>query len=114
MPRDFLSGFVKIHILHHAGQRPVYGVWLMEELARHGHAISPGTLYPTLHSLERTGYLTSAKRAVKGRQRRYYTLTPAGEAALAEARARLAELVTEVLEAPTPEIRTRGKGAEVQ
>jgi PadR family transcriptional regulator PadR len=104
MAFDFLSGFVKIHILYHAGQQPVYGLWLMEELARHGYTISPGTLYPTLHVLERVGYLTSEKRVVKGRQRRYYTLTPAGEAALAEARARLAELVAEVLEAPTPEI----------
>jgi PadR family transcriptional regulator PadR len=104
MPRDFLSSFVKIHILHHAGQQPVYGLWLIEELARHGYTISPGTLYPTLHSLERTGYLTSEKRTVKGRQRRYYTLTPAGEAALAEARARLAELVAEVLEIPTSEV----------
>ena len=101
MLRDILSGFVKIHVLHHAGQQPVYGLWLMEELARHGYTISPGTLYPTLHSLERAGYLASQKRVVAGRQRRYYTLTPAGAAALAEARARLAELVAEVLEAPT-------------
>lgn len=98
MLRDLLSGFIKIHILHHASQQPIYGLWLMEELARHGYTISPGTLYPTLHSLERAGYLTSEKRVVEGRQRKYYTITPAGEAALAEARARLAELVAEVLE----------------
>ena len=98
MLRDLLLGFIKIHILHHAGQQPVYGLWLMEELAHHGYTISPGTLYPTLHNLERAGYLISEKRVVEGRQRRYYTLTPAGEAALAEARARLAELVAEVLE----------------
>ena len=98
MLRDLLLGFIKIHILHHAGQQPVYGLWLMEELAQHGYTISPGTLYPTLHNLERAGYLISEKRVVEGRQRRYYTLTPAGEAALAEARARLAELVAEVLE----------------
>ena len=100
MPRDLLSGFIKIHILYHAGQQPLYGLWLMEELARHGYTISPGTLYPTLHSLERAGYLASEKHVVEGRQRGYYTLTPAGEAALAEARARLAELVAEVLEVP--------------
>ena len=104
MLRDILSGFVKIHILHHAGQDPVYGLWLIEELGRHGTTISPGTLYPTLHSLEQAGYLASQKRVVEGRQRRYYTLTPAGELALAEARARLAELVAEVLEIPKPEI----------
>lgn len=98
MLRDILSGFVKIHILHHASQQPIYGLWMMEELAHHGYTISPGTLYPTLHSLEQAGYLTSEKRVVQGRQRRYYTITPAGETALAEARARLAELVAEVLE----------------
>jgi len=97
MLRDLFLGFIKIHILHHAGEQPVYGVWLMEELARHGYTISPGTLYPTLHSLEQAGYLTSEKRVVEGRQRKYYTITPAGEAALAEARARLEELVAEVL-----------------
>ncbi len=98
MAHDLLSGFIKIHILHHAGQQPVYGLWLMEELARHGYTISPGTLYPTLHGLERAGYLASEKRVVGGRQRRYYTITQIGEAALAEARAQLAELVDEVLE----------------
>ncbi|HIC93300.1 MAG TPA: PadR family transcriptional regulator [Anaerolineae bacterium] len=98
MLRELFLGFIKIHILHHASQQPVYGLWLMEELARHGYAISPGTLYPTLHSLERAGYLSSDRRVVEGRRRRYYTITPAGEAALAKARARLAELVAEVLE----------------
>jgi len=98
MLRELFLGFIKIHILHHASQQPIYGLWMMEELARHGYAISPGTLYPTLHSLERAGYLTSDRRVVEGRRRRYYTITPTGEAALAEARARLAELVAEVLE----------------
>ncbi len=98
MLRELFLGFIKIHILHHASQQPIYGLWMMEELARHGYAISPGTLYPTLHSLERAGYLTSDRRVVEGRRRRYYTITPTGKAALAEARARLAELVAEVLE----------------
>jgi len=101
MLRELLLGFIKIHILHHASQQPVYGLWLMEELARHGYTISPGTLYPTLHGLEQAGYLTSEKRVVEGRQRRYYTITPDGETALAEARERLAELVAEVLEEQT-------------
>ena len=98
MMHDLFSGFIKIHILHHAGEQEVYGAWLMEELAHHGYSISPGTLYPTLHSLEEAGYLASEKRVVGGRQRRYYTITPAGQKALAEARARLEELVDEVLD----------------
>jgi DNA-binding PadR family transcriptional regulator len=75
----------------------------MEELAHHGYSVSPGTLYPTLHGLEKAGYLASERRVVGGRQRRYYTITPTGKAALADARTRLRELVNEVLE---PENRT--------
>ena len=101
MIHDLFSGFIKIHILHHADEREVYGLWLMEELAHHGYSISPGTLYPTLHGLEEAGYLASEKRVVGGRQRRYYTITPAGREALCEARAKLTELMSEVLEGRT-------------
>jgi MFS family permease len=58
----------------------------MEELARHGYSVSPGTLYPTLHHLEELGYLASQKRIVAGRRRRCYTATLTGRAALTEAR----------------------------
>ena len=98
MTHELFSGFIKIHILHHADEGEVYGLWLIEELAEHGYTISPGTLYPTLHGLEEAGYLVSEKRVVTGRQRRYYTITPAGREALAEARARLKELVDKVLD----------------
>jgi len=33
---------------------------MAEELARHGYKMSPGTLYPLLHGLERKGYLKSS------------------------------------------------------
>jgi len=26
--RDLFLGFVKLHILYHAGEEPVYGLWL--------------------------------------------------------------------------------------
>ena len=97
MLRDFFVGFVKIHILYHAGEAPVYGLELVKELARHGYQISPGTLYPTLHNLEERGYLVGEKRLVEGRWRKYYTLTESGQVALEEARARIRELVREVL-----------------
>jgi len=44
--REIRLALWKLHILHHATRRPVYGLWLLEELARHGHRLSPGTLYP--------------------------------------------------------------------
>ena len=97
MLRDFFLGFVKIHILHHAGREPVYGLWLMEELGRHGYNLSPGTLYPILHELERQGYLKVERRVVEGKTRKYYSLTHAGREALTEARHTIAELTAEVL-----------------
>jgi PadR family transcriptional regulator, regulatory protein PadR len=57
MVRDFFLGFIKIHILHHATYAPVYGVTIIAELRRHGYDLSPGTLYPLLHSLEAAGSL---------------------------------------------------------
>jgi len=97
MIRELFSGFIKIHILHHAAQEPVYGLWLIEELSRHGYRLSPGRLYPTLHSLEEQGYLKSEQRVVSGRRRRYYSITARGLAALGQARLRLRELANEVL-----------------
>jgi DNA-binding PadR family transcriptional regulator len=101
--RDFFLGFVKIHVLHHAAREPVYGLALIEELARHGYTMSAGTLYPVLHTLEATGYLRKEDRVVGGKVRKYYVATDAGRAALAEARAKIRELVDEVLEGHGPE-----------
>jgi len=86
MIRAFFLGFIIIHILYHAAEQPVYGAQLMRELARHGYNLSPGTLYPTMHSLERQGYLTSEVQVVEGRQHKYYAITAQGQVALTEAR----------------------------
>lgn len=102
MLRDFFLGFIKIHILHHAELEPVYGLALIQELERHGYTLSPGTLYPMLHGLEKNGYLVSADRVVQGKVRKYYTITEAGIQALVEARQKIKELVDEVLEGQGP------------
>jgi DNA-binding PadR family transcriptional regulator len=57
MLRDFFLGFVRIHILHHAAEEPIYGLAMIEELGRHGYEVSPGTIYPILHGMERGGWL---------------------------------------------------------
>lgn len=95
--RDFLRGAVRLHILHHADEVEVSGVWMAEELARHGYRISPGTLYPTLHRMEEQGLLTSRHATVEGRRRRLYRTTSAGRRLLAEGRRVLAELAAELL-----------------
>ena len=94
--RSLFRGFIQLHILHHASEQPTYGAWLIEELARHGYALSPGTLYPLLHRLEQDGLLTSSHRVVEGKRRRYYAATPAGEEALAQARRQAIELISEI------------------
>jgi PadR family transcriptional regulator, regulatory protein PadR len=98
--REFLLGFMRVHVLHHAAEQPIYGLWMRDELASHGYNLSVGTLYPMLHQLEEAGYLTSEQRVVGGRTRRYYTATAAGSALLAELRPKIRELVDEV--APQP------------
>lgn len=102
MLRDFFLGFIKVHILHHAAQEPVFGLAFIRELARHGYELSPGTLYPMLRELERVGYLVCEARVVNGKVRKYYTLTDEGRRALGEAREKIGELVREVLEGHGP------------
>lgn len=97
MLKDFFLGFIKIHILYHASRDPIYGVEILEELERHGYRLSPGTLYPTLHRLQKDGYLESRSKVVRGKVRKYYTITDRGLIALNEARQKIAELVNEVL-----------------
>ena len=102
MLRDFFLGFIKLHILHHADVEPIYGLAMIEELRRHGYDMSPGTLYPILHSLDANGYLTREDRVVNGKVRKYYAITDDGRAALAETRGKVRELVSEVLEGQGP------------
>jgi DNA-binding PadR family transcriptional regulator len=102
MLHDFLLGFIKIHILHHAEQEPVYGLALIHELQRHGYEVGPGTLYPVLHQLEKQGYLVAKERVVGGKVRKYYSATEAGSQALVEVRTKVRELVDEVLEGKGP------------
>lgn len=96
--RDIFLSFVRVHLLHHAGEAPIYGVEMIEELARHGYELGPGTLYPVLHGLERAGYLSSEKRTVNGKVRKYYAITDAGRDALVALRPKIVELVEEVLD----------------
>ncbi|MBM7616098.1 PadR family transcriptional regulator [Alkaliphilus hydrothermalis] len=96
--RKLFLGFIHIHILHHAAKDPFFGSWMMEELREHGYEISPGTLYPILHSLESNGFLRMYEETYEGKIRKYYSITPAGEELLKEAKAKAYELVKELEE----------------
>jgi len=79
-------------------KEPIFGAEMTQELARHGYNISPGTLYPTLHRLEKEGYLKNSSRVVEGRVRKYYRVTAEGKQVLEQSRKKIRELVTEVIE----------------
>ncbi len=98
MIREVDLAFIKIHILYHAAKEEVYGVGLIEELARHGYRLSPGTLYPTLAKMVRLGLLTFECRTVVHKQRKYYRITPEGLEQLQKVKAKIGELYDEVLE----------------
>jgi PadR family transcriptional regulator PadR len=93
--REFLLAFWKIHILHHAAERGIYGHWMLEELHHHGYRLSPGTLYPMLARMEKRGWLraTEPKRS-KGA--RVYRLTSRGHGVLKQILESLDELNREV------------------
>lgn len=96
--RDLYAGLVRLHILHHAAKEPFYGLWLIEELARHGYRLSPGTLYPLLHRMEQQGYLRSREVREGRRARRLYRATAGGRKALISAREKVRELFGEMFE----------------
>jgi PadR family transcriptional regulator PadR len=96
--RGLYSGLIRLHVLHHACEQPIFGLWMIEELARHGYKLSPGTLYPLLSAMERKGLLKSSRERVNGKFRRIYRATPAGHKALRKARKRVQELFGELFE----------------
>ncbi len=96
------SGLIRLHVLHHAAQKPVFGRWLIEELRRHGYTLSAGTLYPMLHAMERKGYLHSFEERSGKLRRRFYHATTAGEKALEGAERKVQELFSELLSERRP------------
>ena len=96
--RTLYTGLIRLHLLHHASEEPIFGQAMIDELGRHGYRLSAGTLYPILHGMERLGYLRSQAALNNGRHRRVYRITPAGRKVLVTARKRVKELFGEMFE----------------
>ena len=106
--RELYSGLIRLHVLHHAVQKPIFGLGMMEELGRHGYKVSPGMFYPLSHSMEKKGLL----RCTPGRtrnDRRVYRATSEGRKALAAAKLCVQELFSELFE-DTLTTRRAGRG----
>ena len=96
--RDLYAGLIRLHILHHAAEEPVFGLGMAEELGRHGYRISPGTLYPLLQSMEKKGYLESSEERNGKSIRKVYRATQLGKRALETIKRQVGELFREVVE----------------
>jgi PadR family transcriptional regulator PadR len=92
--QNLLKGLIRLHVLHHASEDEFYGQWMIHELARHGYRLSPGTLYPMLHALERQGYLKSRKERSGRTFRRLYRATALGREANKVAKVQVRELTS--------------------
>jgi PadR family transcriptional regulator PadR len=96
--RELYSGLIRLHVLYHASKEPIFGLEMIEELGRHGYRLSPGTMYPLLHGLEKKGLLRSTRRGRRPNSRLVYRATAAGRAALAVAKNKVRELFSELFE----------------
>src|SRR5689334_1469521 len=96
--RGLYSGLIRLHVLHHAAEGPIFGLGMIEELGRHGYRISPGSLYPLLQGLEKKGYLRSTLERNGKSLRKVYRATPAGRRALAASKNKVQELFHELVE----------------
>jgi PadR family transcriptional regulator len=94
--QELYIGLVRLHVLHHAAEEPIFGLGMMQELGRHGYRLGPGTIYPLLHGMEQRGWLRSRSQLVNGHNRKFYEATASGRKALAQAREYVRELFEEM------------------
>lgn len=96
-PKELFLGEVKskdifpVLILHMVSVKPEYGnsiIRKMKEMSDGVMVVSPNTVYPLLRRLEEKGYLTAQWEDPDTRTRRFYTITPSGEAKYAEMKER--------------------------
>jgi PadR family transcriptional regulator PadR len=99
----FWQGMVKLIVLHQANLAPVYGGRLSKYFRSLGYEISPGSLYPLLHNLEKGNFMHCRVRIFKGRARKYYELTPQGQDCLEASRREAEEIFREVILGGGPE-----------
>ena len=80
--KSLLAGSAGMLILHLLEEKEMYGYEITDVLEQRSDstfAFKAGTLYPLLHSLEQSGYVTSREsEAENGRMRKYYSITDDG------------------------------------
>lgn len=78
---NFMAGVPELVVLRLLKTREMYGYEIVQAIREEsGHVLTAGegVIYPVLHALEKDGALKSRRKAVNGRSRVYYTVTPKG------------------------------------
>ena len=103
---SLLQGTLDLLILKALSTGELHGLGVsrrIEQMTGGTFAVQPGSLFPALHRLEESGWLTSEWEASENNRRaKYYTLTKAGKRQLGEAAEqwnRIALAMTKALEA---------------
>ncbi len=84
---ELVKGSTELLVLSLLRGRSLHGYELIKEIRARSEGllrVGEGSLYPLLHRLERDGLVAAEWGGERGRDRRYYRLTPRGEAALDE------------------------------
>jgi DNA-binding PadR family transcriptional regulator len=84
--RELQKGSTPTLVLAVLARAPMHGYQLIKELERSSGGVlrfKEGTLYPILHAFERDGLVEARWESDGARERKVYTLSPAGQAELA-------------------------------
>ena len=80
-----IKGSLPLLILHNLAGGPSHGYQISKSIKQQSDGVlnfKEGTLYPTLHSLEKQGMIEGFREKENGRVRRYYRLTDQGASLL--------------------------------
>ncbi len=85
---DLLQGTLDLLILKTLALEPLHGYGIAQRILQASREIlqvQQGSLYPSLHRMQRKGLLTSSwKESENGRMAKYYSITAAGRKHLGE------------------------------
>ncbi|MBP1626537.1 MAG: DNA-binding protein [Holophagaceae bacterium] len=100
MDRELLKGSTPLLLLSLLTDGPMYGYQIIETVRQRTngtYTLKEGALYPALHKLEATEFITSYwQTQPNGRERRYYALQPAGAAFLTDKKQEWSQFVAMV------------------
>ena len=90
--RSLYGCLIRLHVLRHAGERLLYGQWMIKKFRRHGHLIEPEAVNPLLNALAAKGHLRSKLERAGRRYGKVYRVTLGGKSSQAGPTARAGTL----------------------